>query len=126
MRLIWISLGLLVALSAASVFTAQNAVSGSRAEQADDSISANELKPAECASVSVSNTVSGSGTVNGTLFGDLVVAGSGDDTIDGGGSGDCILGGAGADTIKGSGGSDVCIGGPGADTFDPDCETTYQ
>ena len=126
MRLIWVSLGLLVALSAVSVLTAQNAVSGSRAEQADDSISPNEMKPAECASVSVNNTVSGSGTVNGTLSGDLIVAGSGNDTIDGGGSDDCILGGAGADAIKGSGGSDVCIGGPGADTFDPDCETTYQ
>ena len=106
--------------------TAENAVSASRAEQSDTAIPPDELKPAACASLTVTNTVGGSGAVNGTGAADLVVGGSGDDTIDGAGGNDCILGGGGSDDIKGSGGNDVCIGGPGADTFDPDCETTYQ
>ena len=113
-------------LSAASVLTAQNAVSASRAGHSESSIDPDQLKPSECSGISLNNKVGGSGLVNGTAANDLVVAGSGDDTVDGSGGDDCILGGAGADELIGSGGTDVCIGGAGSDTFDPSCESTYQ
>lgn len=126
MRLAIAGLVALMALSATSVLTAENVVSPSRASQQDDPISPNDLKPAECAAQSLTELVTGSGTVTGTDAADLLVAGSGGDTLDGGAGGDCLLGGGGDDSIKGSAGDDVCIGGPGSDTFEPDCETTYQ
>lgn len=126
MKLPWLALASLVVLSVASVLTAENAVSPSRAAQLDTAIGPNDVKPPECSSINLTSKVAGSGIIVGTADPDLVSGSSADDTIDGAGGDDCIVGGAGADTINGSGGSDVCIGGAGTDVFDPDCETVYQ
>jgi Ca2+-binding RTX toxin-like protein len=126
MRLPWVAFALLVLLSSLSVLTAENVVGSTRAGTHEMAILVNELKPPECAALSLTARVTGSGSVTGTGAAELVVAGSGVDAVDGAGSDDCIVGGAGNDSLKGSGGNDVCIGGPGADTFDPDCETQIQ
>src|SRR5687767_10227854 len=101
MRLPWVALVTLVLLSSFSVLTAQNVVGSTRADQSDASIDVNELKPSECAGLSLSGRVSGSGTVTGGAASELVVTGSGADTVDGAGGDDCIVGGAGDDAIKG-------------------------
>jgi Ca2+-binding RTX toxin-like protein len=88
---------------------ASNSLPATKLGQSVVSVTANDLKPADCASVSVTNVVTGGGTVNGSSGNDLILGSSGDDTIDGSSGDDCIVGGAGADTITGSAGS-VCIG----------------
>jgi len=87
---------------------------------------ANQLKPAACAALNLTNVVVGSGTVNGTGAADLMLGSSGNDTMAGRGGADCILGGAGDDALRGDGGTDVCIGGPGTDTFHTTCEIRIQ
>lgn len=86
---------------------------------------ANDIKPAACSSLNLTNTVSGSGTITGTTGNDLIIGSTGADAIDGLGGDDCILGGGGDDTITGGEGNDVCIGGVGTDTF-ATCESEIQ
>lgn len=103
----------------ANVFgvAAGNTVPGTRMGQDVRGIAANDLKPADCASLNLTNIVTGTGTVNGTLGNDLIVGGPGADSLDGEAGDDCILGGGGDDSLDGDLGTDVCIGGPGTDTF---------
>lgn len=87
-------------------------------------VRANDIKPAACAALSLTNIVSGSGTLVGTTANDLIIGSAGIDTIDGSGGNDCIVAGNGDDLITGGEGDDVCLGGPGNDTSD--CETAIQ
>ncbi len=114
-----------IALSGLLGLTNANSVPSSKAADRSQAITANTLKPTECAGLTLSNLVYGSGTINGTNAADLILGGSAIDTISGSQSTDCILGGGGDDSINGGNGSDVCIGGPGTDTF-TNCETQYQ
>jgi len=93
-------------------------------------VTANELKPPQC-SMYISKIISGTGTINGTSFNDLIYGSSGSDIIDGGGGNDCIFGLGGNDTIDGGADDDIIIGGDGTDTcIDAvgsntiDCETS--
>lgn len=88
-------------------------------------IGANDLKPPQCAALTLTNLVIGTG---GTNSADLVLGGPGLDTLNGNAGDDCLLGGGGIDTIAGGPGTDVCIGGPGLDVFDlfGSCETQIQ
>ena len=115
-----LSVGL--AVTATIGATDQNIVPVSDAGTAQQAISADQIKPDECASVSVTNRVSGSGTVVGTAANDLMTGSSGPDVMTGLAGSDCILGYDGADEIDGGPGTDVCVGGPGNDTFIA-CET---
>ena len=101
---------------ASSAQTSANTVAGTKLTQDSRTIGANDLKPTECAAITLTNLVTGSGTITGTPGNDLILGGSGVDTIDGVG---------GNDSLAGSGGQDVCIGGPGTDTFKK-CETQIQ
>lgn len=110
-------------------------------------ITPNDLKPDECASINVDEITAGSGTIYGTNSNNLILGSSANDTINASNSGsrwqtNCILGGAGNDIITGSkkdeiilggpgddiidggGGDDICYGGGGNDTF-TNCETIY-
>lgn len=72
--------------------------------------SPNDLKPSECAGVTVTNLITGLGDLVGTGGADLILGGPAAQSIRGLGGGDCILGGGGADKILAQGGADVCIG----------------
>lgn len=125
-RLLRIALVTLVLANLVAAVTAANSVATTRAGQHSEGIGPNQLKPPECDGLTLHQTVSGSGTVTGTLLNDLVLGSAAADTIDGLTGDDCILGGDGDDIIRGGLlGNDVCIGGPGNDTF-TGCETEIQ
>ena len=116
-----VAIGLLLLIGVAS--TATNVIEASRAGQQNRPITANDLKPPECAARHLQEIrVAGGG--GGAGHPGLRRGGSGDDRLIGGGGRDCILGGAGDDSINAGGGDDICIGGPGIDTF-KNCETVY-
>lgn len=110
---------------ASSAQTSANTVSSTKLELDTRTIGANDLKPTECAALTLTNLVTGSGTINGTTGNDLILGSSGVDTIDAGGGNDCVLAGGANDGIDGKAGTDVCVGGPGTDTF-KGCETQIQ
>jgi hypothetical protein len=122
----WLLGGLvvLITISVVTAIAATNTVPSSRIAQQERSIIANDLKPSACASIYLSNIVTGSGTITGTTGNDLILGGAGSDTINGLGGNDCILGGGGDDTIDGGDGNDICIGKSGNNTF-ANCETSY-
>ncbi len=131
-RLAVLGLLALVVATVASAVAATNNVPQSRAGQASRGITANDLKPRECAGVNVTNIDTGSGTITGTNQNDLILGTSGTDTVSGEpltglivASSDCIAGGGGNDTLHGDstgslliGGDDVILGGPGDDSID--------
>jgi Ca2+-binding RTX toxin-like protein len=120
-----IGLVALILVSAATAFAANLTVPPTDIGYISRPVTANELKPAACNGLNLTNIVSGSGTINGTNGNDLIIGSSGSDTINGMGGDDCILGAGGDDTIDGGDSSDVCIGGAGTDTFST-CETVIQ
>lgn len=119
MRRVVLGAALVLALVAGSAFTAASSVPRGSVGSHGASVTANEVKPNECAGLDLSDRVYGG---SGTGGNDLVY-GSG--TVDGGSGDDCVVGGSGDDTLVGGAGNDVCIGNGGNDTFDPSCETTY-
>ncbi len=125
-RWLWIGLGLLViAAGVTTAITAANTVPESGADVNDLAITANALKPAQCAGLTLTNLVTGSGNINGTAGNDLILGSNGADVIDGLGGDDCIVGGGGDDTIDGGADTDVCIGGAGTNGF-ANCETVHD
>lgn len=116
-----VALALLFAVGVAS--TATNVIEASRAGQQNRPITANDLKPPECAALDLQE-IRVAGRQGGAGHNGLVLGTSGDDRIIGGGGSDCIVGGAGDDDINAGGGTDICIGGAGVDTF-KNCETIY-
>jgi Ca2+-binding RTX toxin-like protein len=115
----------LLLVSLVSVLTAANTVPSTRSLDSTRAIAADDLKPTDCAAITLTNMVTGSGTINGTTAADLILGSAGADTIAAKNQDDCVLGGGGNDSIDGGPGTDVCIGGPGTDTFSH-CETTVQ
>lgn len=127
---LFVRLGLLAAVllalvGARSVLTATNTVPPTHAGLVTRSIGPNDLKPAACAGITLTNLVTGSGNVTGTNGNDLILGSPGSDELRGRGGNDCILGGGSNDDLDGGPGSDVCIGGPGTDVFIR-CETWIQ
>jgi Ca2+-binding RTX toxin-like protein len=102
--------------------TATNTVANSFIGRGQSAITANALKPPECAALDLTEVKGQQGGKGGAA---LTLGTPGDDRIVGGGKSDCILGGAGNDRINASGGFDVCLGGPGTDTFQG-CEVSFQ
>lgn len=133
----------LILTSAFSTMAASNSIPKTGISQHVRAITANDLKPPECAGITVTNKVSGTGSFSGTDANDLIIGsaaadlivdingndcilgGGGDDTLEGGLGDDVILGGPGNDAIDGGLGTDICYGGPGLDTFAA-CETSIQ
>ena len=143
-RLAWSLLALLLALSVISGFAASNTVAESGAGESTFPITANDLKPPECAPLNLVNILVGSGRFDGTNRNDLILGSAADDNIRGMGGDDCILGGGGNDQLDGRQGNDILLGGPGddhlvgftgydicyggtgTDTTDGSCEETYE
>jgi Ca2+-binding RTX toxin-like protein len=122
-RIILFVFFVLVVVSVASAFTAANTIAPSNIGFQSLSVNANDLKPAACAGMNLTNVIHGSGTITGTSSNDLIFGSSGDDVIDGQGGDDCIVGGGGNDIIDGNDGNDICVGSGGNVTF-LNCETT--
>jgi len=115
---------MLALLAAGVAFTAANVVAGSRAGVAGFSVTANDLKPPECAALNLS-VVRGPGGGGGNANA-LILGTAAGESINGNGGNDCILGGGGNDNLRGNGGNDVCVGGPGTDSFHRSCEVRIQ
>ena len=109
------------AVSAAAISTTTPSSSAGTNNQA---ITPNDLKPAACAGITLTDLQTGSSVIIGIgNRNELILASAGVDTISGKLGDDCILGGGDDDDITGNQGTDVCIGGgqPG-DVF-AQCET---
>ena len=106
----------MILLSVVTAIAATNTIPSTRLTAYGNSIGINDIKPSACATIFLTNRISGSGVVTGTEGNDLILGSSGADTIDGLGGNDCILGG---------GGIDSCIGGIGTDIF-VSCESETQ
>lgn len=125
LRIMFLGLFALLMVSVVSALAAGLNVPASNLGRQSVPVTAEDIKPAACGGIYLSNIVRGSGTFTGTAANDLIIGSAGTDTIDGAGGDDCILGSAGDDSLAGSEGNDVCIGSAGSDTF-TDCEMEIQ
>ncbi len=125
LRFLTFGLVALIIISTMTAVAAGNTVPSTRMDSDVISFNINQLKPSACAGLTLTNLISSSGAINGTIGNDLISASANIDTVDGMAGNDCILGGGGDDMITGGDGVDVCIGGDGNDTFDQ-CETEIQ
>lgn len=142
LRLTWLGLLGLILTSIFSVFATSLSVPTTGADNITQSITANDLKPPECAGLNLSNVIDSG---NGGSGNDLILGGTNADTITGGDGDDCILGGDGSDDLDGGSGNDILLGGndddtltgntgssdecygeSGTDTLDASCETQIQ
>lgn len=114
----------LIVLGSGFALTAANVVTGSRVGAARAALTANQLKPPECAALDLAQIrIGGRG---GGAQNTLVLGTAGNDRLTGGNGNDCLVGGAGNDFLRGRRGTDVCLGGPGFDVFTLSCETRIQ
>jgi Ca2+-binding RTX toxin-like protein len=123
-RLLFGALILAIGGGAISATAASMSTPASSAGTYNAPITPDDLKPSDCAGITVTDIVTGSGTIAGTgVRNELILGSPGVDTIDGVQGDDCIHAGGSDDDITGGQGTDVCIGGgnPG-DTF-ATCET---
>jgi Ca2+-binding RTX toxin-like protein len=113
----------LVLVTVITATTATNTVPFTRAGLRTEAVTANDLKPTECAALNLRTVLiaESTGKTDGTRANELILGGPGDQSIAAGRGNDCVLGGGGADTLDGEDGNDVCIGNAFA-TF-KDCET---
>jgi hypothetical protein len=103
-----------VGFAASSAYTAGNTVPPTNIGQYSRTIGPNDLKPAACASLTLTHLILGGTTTGSGSDDDLVLGTSGVDTITEKappGPGSCIVGGLGKDNVTASGGSsnDICI-----------------
>lgn len=138
----WLGIIGLVIASTFSALAASNTVPSSVLAEMNQAITANDLKPADCADLDLENIIVGG---NGGPGNDLILGGINTDTLAGGDGDDCILGGGDDDTLLGGNGNDVllgssgddslsgddgsndaCYGGDGTDLLDASCETQVQ
>lgn len=124
-RLVALGFFALIIVSVATAFAAGITVPSSNIGSESIPVTAEDLKPAACNGITLTQIVSGSGTLTGTSGNDLIIGSTGADTIDGLGGDDCILGSGGDDSLTGNDGTDVCLGGPGNDVF-LTCEAEVQ
>lgn|SRR5574341_1578385 len=125
LRFLIFGLVALIIITSMTAVAATNTVPSTRVTDQPLSFNINQLKPSACSAITLTNLVTGSGTLNGTGGNDLILASSSADTIDGLGGDDCILGGSGDDSLTGNDGNDVCLGGLGNDIF-TNCEFEAQ
>ena len=141
-RLSWMGLIILIMVTLGVAIAASNSVPETGADIDTSGVYIEDLKPSDCAGLTLTNLVTGSGTIQGTNAADLILGSAGADIIRGGNGDDCIVGGGGDDDLRGMGGNDVllgqggddvldggpftdvCDGGSGTDTADKSCEST--
>jgi Ca2+-binding RTX toxin-like protein len=119
-RLLRLALPIVLVLMLASIFdalAAANLVGATGADDLTTPITANSLKPPECAALTLTTVIVGSGSFSGGGSSALILGSAGADTIRGQGGSDCIIGGGGNDDLRGGPGTEILLGGPGADTL---------
>lgn len=124
-RGILLALAVFAGINLVVAVTASGFVPPSFAGNTIQPITANDLKPAECAALDLTTVVGSAGTVTGSAANELLLGSELLDIIDGGGGDDCLVGGPADDVLTGGLGVDVCFGGGGLDTF-VGCETEIQ
>jgi hypothetical protein len=107
-RLVVVGLAALVLSSMMSAMAAANSIPPAGLDEISHSITVNDLKPAQCDDIHLTNLIVATGAISGTDDNGLILGGSGADTISGEGGNDCILGGS-KDTLYGDSGMDVCV-----------------
>lgn len=105
----------LILLSTVSALAAANIVPSTRMTEQIFAVTANLIKPQQCASLNLTNIVI---AADGSNANDLILGGPGNETLKGKKGDDCILGAGGNDTLKGDKGNDILIGGLGDDHMD--------
>ncbi|MBI2333551.1 MAG: hypothetical protein HYU84_15585, partial [Chloroflexi bacterium] len=95
LRVFGFGLAALTIITALTAIAATNTIPSTRTDIETISFQINHLRPSACASLTLSNLVTGSGTLTGTEGNDLILTSSTADTIDGLGGSDCIVGGGG-------------------------------
>ena len=125
-------LGVVVAATLVTAFTAANTVPVSYAGTSNQPSSLSQIAPLECGGLGLTNLIAmTTASTAGTTANDLILGKnmSGAVTISGGGGNDCLIGGGGAGTTNkfdgGGGTTDICIGAPGATNQFNHCEQTY-
>lgn len=134
----WLGLLTLILVSVLSGFATSVSINTSHLDEVTFSVTANDLKPADCAGLNLSTVIAnGNGgssnelilgnatgnTITGGAGDDCILGGGGDDDLSGGEGNDVILGGTDNDSLQGDAGTDECYGQSGIDSFDASCET---
>lgn len=114
-----------IVITSLTAIAAANTIPSTRVDAQSVSYQIAHLRPSECAGLTLTNLVSGSGALTGTEGDDLILGSAGADSLDGLGGSDCLVGGGGDDTLTGGDGSDACLGGDGSDIFSG-CEGEIQ
>ena len=120
--LLMFSLVFLVLLNSIYALTATNTVPGSGLDYDVVPITANQAKPSDCASLLLTNIITGS---TGSTNNDLLLGTLNNDSLNGNDGDDCIYAGDGDDALDGGAGNDICTGGAGTDTFS-NCEVVVD
>lgn len=97
--------------AATSVLTATATVPVSYAVKSIRAIGAADLRPSECAGLTLTSIVNGTGTISsvGNGANELVLASAANDTISVKGGNECVVGGAGTDSVSVANGTAVCV-----------------
>ena len=106
---------ILILSSVVFAFTAANLVPPSSADDGTHPVTANEMKPEECAGLNLTTIVTNG---NGTNGNDLILGTAGNDSLNGKKGDDCIVGGDGDDNLRGGQDNDILLGGDGDDSID--------
>lgn len=115
-------IGVLLVVVLGGALTATNTISSTFLLDRSAPTTPNDLKPPECAAI----TLTAVGRGGGGGANSLILGTPGRDSLSGGAGDDCLVGGDGNDALRGNGGYDVCIGGPGVDSFHTSCEIRVQ
>lgn len=114
-RFVWLAMVMLILISAFSALATANIIPESGIDGIPSQpITANDLKPPECAELNLQNIIDSG---NGGSGNDLILGSPNADVIGGDDGDDCIIGGDGDDTLTGDNGDDVLLGGNGDDTL---------
>ncbi len=138
-RLLLLALPLAIGATVVTAAASTVGVPTGSAVDVSSLVTADHLKPVECAGITLTSVIAGSGvfngvgntnelivgsatadTVNGLLGDDCIVLGGGADSANGAAGADIILGQAGNDTLNGGPGNDELFGGAGDDELDGD------
>lgn len=121
-RLMLLALPLAIGATVLTAAASTVAVPTGSVTDVSSAVTANDMKPAECAGITLTAVVSGSGTFAGATgtVSELITGSAGADDITGNGGDDCILAGGGDDTVNGGDDTDVILGQAGNDTLNGD------
>lgn len=132
LRLIFVTLVLLIFVSAAFAYAANNVVPVTHLTDQTRAVTVSELAPTECDSIRnllTTIVVCSGGSCNGSNASELILGTIGNDDISGRNGNDCIVGGGGDDILNGGNDDDVLVGAAGNDTLDggrkKDTDTCY-